>query len=321
MKTFNKRNIYKAGEDSEEVILSVVLLTYNHERYIRTCLESIVLQKTSFKYELIVGDDASTDRTPEVILEYAAKYPDIVVPVLREKNVGAVANLVGLLKMAKGRYIAGCEGDDFWTDNKKLELQFRFLERRKDHIACSHDIETVNEDGTPADKQKINWISPNRHYRLKDYKGIMLPGHPVALVFRNIFKTQEDPNRLLDFHTSIADRTLAVMLSVRGKIYRADRKMAAYRLHSSNKTNMTNSIYNNLRSYLIDYELNEKIEEYIYTKLHKRISFAGFRWKLFIKLGIKTLLKLSEGSLDNFKKVAILHTKWCVGGHKKERSW
>ena len=103
------------------------------------------------------------------------------------------------------------------------------------------------------------------------------------------FKTQEDPNRLLDFHTSIADRTLAVMLSVRGKIYRADRKMAAYRLHSSNKTNMTNSIYNNLRSYLIDYELNEKIEEYIYTKLHKRIRFAGFRWKLFIKLGIKDL--------------------------------
>ena len=83
MKTFSKRNIYKAGEDTDEVILSVVLLTYNHERYIRTCLESIVLQKTSFKYELIVGDDASTDRTPEVILEYAAKYHDIVVPVLR----------------------------------------------------------------------------------------------------------------------------------------------------------------------------------------------------------------------------------------------
>ena len=207
MNTCNKTSRYKAWEDEGDVILSVVLLAYNHEKYIRNCLESIVSQKTTFKYELIVGDDASTDRTPEVILEYAAKYPDIVVPVLREKNIGAVANLVGLLKMAKGRYIAGCEGDDFWTDNRKLELQFRFLEKRKDHIACSHDIETVNEDGTSADKQKLNWISPNRHYSLKDYKGIMLPGHPVALVFRNIFKTQEDPNRLLDFHTSIADRT------------------------------------------------------------------------------------------------------------------
>ena len=247
-----------------------------------------------------------------MILEYAAKYPDIVVPVLREKNIGAVANLVGLLKMAKGRYIAGCEGDDFWTDNKKLELQFRFLERRKDHIACSHDIEIVNEDGTSADKQKINWISPNRHYRLKDYKGIMLPGHPVALVFRNIFKTQEDPNRLLDFHTSIADRTLAVMLAVRGKIYRADRKMAAYRLHSSNKTNMTNSIYNNLRSYLIDYELNEKIEEYIYTKLHKRISFAGFRWKLFIKLGIKTILRFNVNTFKIYRKLFKMHIKWLL---------
>lgn len=321
MKTFSKRNIYKAGEDTDEVILSVVLLTYNHERYIRTCLESIVLQKTSFKYELIVGDDASKDKTPEIILEYAAEYPDIVVPVIREKNLGAVANLADLLKIAKGKYIAGCEGDDYWMDNNKLQLQVEFLEKKKDYIACSHDIVIVNEDGTPADKQYLTWISKTRDYSLKDYKGIMLPGHPVALVFRNIFKTEEDPDILLDFHTAIADRTLAVILSIRGKIYRMNKKMAAYRLHSSNKTNMTNSIYNNLRSYLIDYELNEKIEEYIYTKLHKRISFAEFRWKLFIKLGIKTLLKLSEGSLDNFKKVAILHAKWCVGGHKKERSW
>jgi hypothetical protein len=88
--------------------------------------------------------------------------------------------------------------------------------------------------------------------------------------------------------------------------------MAAYRLHSSNKTNMTNSIYNNLRSYLIDYELNEKIEEYIYTKLHKRISFAGFRWKLFIKLGIKTILRFNVNTFKIYRKLFKMHIKWLL---------
>ena len=321
MKTCNKTAIYEAQKDADDIMLSVVLLTYNHEKYIRTCLESIISQKTTFKFELIVGDDASTDQTAKVILEYAALYPDIVIPVIREKNIGAVANLVELLKIARGKYIAGCEGDDYWTNSNKLELQFRFLEEKEDYIACSHDIEIVNEDGTLADKQYLTWISPARDYSLKDYKGILLPGHPVALVFRNIFKEEEDPGVLLDFHTLIADRSLAVMLAVRGRIYRLDKIMAAYRLHSNSGESMTANIYTNVGSYLIDYEINEKIESYIYRKLKRIVSYDRYRWKLFIKLGIKTILRFPGSSWSNYKKVFLLHAKWCINRFKKERLW
>ena len=310
MKTCNKTAIYEAQKDADDIMLSVVLLTYNHEKYIRTCLESIISQKTTFKFELIVGDDASTDQTAKVILEYAALYPDIVVPVIRKKNIGAVANLVELLKIARGKYIAGCEGDDYWTNSNKLEFQFRFLEEKEDYIACSHDIEIVNEDGTLADKQYLTWISPARDYSLKDYKGILLPGHPVALVFRNIFKEEEDPGVLLDFHTSIADRTLAVMLAVRGRIYRLDKIMAAYRIHVGKGTNMTNNIYGEFDSCLIDYTMNDRITKYLSKMSGKNIDFVLYRWKIVIKVGIKTVIYFNKNNLSTYIKLLKLHFRW-----------
>jgi len=306
------------NSSQDEIVLSVVLLTYNHAKYIRKCLESIISQKTSFRFELIIGDDASDDNTADIVLEYAALYSDLIIPVIRKQNVGAVKNLADLLKVARGRYISGCEGDDYWTDEQKLEIQFNFLENHPEYIACSHDIIIIDENGSLCENQKLNWITAKRHYQLKDYKGIMLPGHPVALVFRNIFKNDENPNSLLDFHDSIADRTIVIMLAVRGNIYRINREMAAYRKHSTGGKNLTNSIYNDFNSYLIDYRLNEKIEKYIYKILNKKIIFSTFRWKLFFKSTIKTVLKFSDYSLKVYFLLFNLHIRWVIDKFNEE---
>ena len=184
------------------------------------------------------------------------------------------------------------------------------MEDKEEYIACSHDIEIVNEDGTLADKQYLTWISPARDYSLKDYKGILLPGHPVALVFRNIFKEEEDPGVLLDFHTLIADRSLAVMLAVRGRIYRLDKIMAAYRIHVGKGKNMTNNIYGEFDSCLVDYTMNDRITKYLSKVSGKNIDFVLYRWKIVIKVGIKTVIYFNKKNLSTYIKLLKLHFRW-----------
>ena len=139
---------------SREIKVSVVCLAYNHEKYIRECLDSIVNQKTSFKYEIIINDDASTDNTANIIREYEKKYPEIIKATYQEENQyskGVNITEEILLKNATGKYVAFCECDDKWTDSKKLQRQYEYMEV---HPKCSmcvhntvmHDLNGIRED-------------------------------------------------------------------------------------------------------------------------------------------------------------------------------
>jgi glycosyltransferase involved in cell wall biosynthesis len=113
--------------------VSVCVVTYNQEKYIRQCLQSIVEQETDFDFEVIVGDDCSTDGTRSVIRAFVVKYPDIVNPIFRDTNIGAMNNFADILSVANGNYIALCEGDDYWTDPLKLQKQVDFLEAHPEY--------------------------------------------------------------------------------------------------------------------------------------------------------------------------------------------
>lgn len=119
-----------------EPLVSIKCLTYNHEPYIRQCLEGFVMQKTNFKFEAIVHDDASTDKTADVIKEYAEKYPDIIKPIYEienqySKHDGSLNRIMNA--HLRGKYIAMCEGDDYWIDPLKLQKQVLFLERHQEY--------------------------------------------------------------------------------------------------------------------------------------------------------------------------------------------
>ena len=123
------------------VEVSVLCITYNHEEYIRTALESLINQKTSFRYEVIVHDDASTDGTASIVREYADKYPDLIKPVLQSNNQyskGVDIIRTCILNYAEGKYIAFCEGDDCWIDENKLEKQYLLMEKTPSVDICSH---------------------------------------------------------------------------------------------------------------------------------------------------------------------------------------
>lgn len=122
----------------EQIVVSILCTAYNHESYIRQCLDGFVMQKTNFKFEAIVHDDASTDNTASVIREYAEKYPDIIVPIYQIENQFRKTNIYStyLYPKSRGKYIAICEGDDYWTDPYKLQKQVDFLEANPDCSFC-----------------------------------------------------------------------------------------------------------------------------------------------------------------------------------------
>ena len=151
-------------ENKDEIIVSVYCLAYNHEKYIKSALEGFVNQITNFRYEVIIHDDASTDGTAAIIREYETKYPDIIKPIYQKENQyskGISILYSFILPKARGKYIAICEGDDYWTDPHKLQIQFDALETHSECSLCVHRVQCHNEDDT----YNLRSI-PEKEYRL-----------------------------------------------------------------------------------------------------------------------------------------------------------
>ena len=125
----------KTGID-DTVRVSVCMVAYNQKDYIAQAIESVLMQKTNFKFQLIVGDDASTDGTTEIIQKYAKKYPDIIKPIFHKKNEGPFNNSKSVYQAAKTEFVAILDGDDYWTDPLKLQDQIDFLDENKDFNIC-----------------------------------------------------------------------------------------------------------------------------------------------------------------------------------------
>ncbi|MEA5053785.1 MAG: glycosyltransferase, partial [Propionicimonas sp.] len=131
------------GDGPAEV--TVVCITYQHEDYIAAALDSFLSQQTSFRFQVYVGEDCGTDRTADIIRDYAERYPDVIVPFIRESNLGAQRNLIDMCQRAGTKYIAFCEGDDYWIDEHKLQKQHDYMESHPEFSGCFHNtrIETA----------------------------------------------------------------------------------------------------------------------------------------------------------------------------------
>lgn len=155
--------------------VAVICVTYNHERYIADALEGFVRQKTSFPFRVFVGDDCSTDKTPEIILSYAEKYPHVIIPVLRKRNITAGRNWEDLVARTSEEYLAFCDGDDYWTDPLKLQKQYDYMEAHPELRSCFHDalisVETSDgkwfqsKDYGNTEDGKLLWPSGNKRFR------------------------------------------------------------------------------------------------------------------------------------------------------------
>lgn len=136
--------------ENKDIMVTVFCTTYNHEKYIRQCLDGFVMQKTNFKYEVIIHEDASTDHTADIIKECEKKYPEIIKPIYENENQykkGIDYVEMFCLNNAKGKYIALCEGDDFWVDEYKLQKQFDSMEKNPSCKLCICKVRAVQETG------------------------------------------------------------------------------------------------------------------------------------------------------------------------------
>ena len=140
-----------------KVMVSIICNVYNHEKYVREALESFVMQKTDFAYEVLVHDDASTDHSADIIREYEKQYPDIMKPIYQTVNQYSKCSITRTYQVprAKGKYIAFCEGDDFWNDPYKLQKQFDEMEKHPEIDMCAHAAYELRG------KRIVNIIAPS----------------------------------------------------------------------------------------------------------------------------------------------------------------
>ena len=219
-----------------EIKLSVIFITYNHEKYVEKALRSVCEQETDFPFEVVVGEDCSTDSTREILKRVADEYPDKVRLLFREKNFGRpTLNVYNTTMECRGEYLAYLEGDDYWTDDHKLMKQVTFLEEHPEYIACTHDCVMVDENSDEiTDKERLavgDLYKWSGRFTYDDYKHSgKWPGHYASVVSRNIYREGKfDYTILYRAHDFVDDALILLFLLIQGDIYRMDDKMSAWR--------------------------------------------------------------------------------------------
>lgn len=223
-------------QNNENPSVSICCIAYNHEPYIRDCLEGFVMQRTNFPFEVLIHDDASTDHTADIIREYEAKYPDIIKAVCQTENQYSQGVNVGMktLDRVRTKYIAFCEGDDFWCDPQKLQMQFDFMESHPDCSACFCGQYVLNEFehritpmGFPAAPFPTD---------MREAQRVILSGRHPFFTAANFFRTAAWSRIRSAFEEDIkdapmGDRQLFFHLAGVGKIGYICRRMTVYRRH------------------------------------------------------------------------------------------
>lgn len=213
------------------MMVSVVCQTYNHEKYIAECLESLVTQKVNFRYEILVHDDASTDKTADIIRDFEKEYPVLIKPIYQRVNQWSLGNKVfsGIqLPRCTGKYIAICEGDDYWTDPLKLQKQVDLLERHIEYSMCFHNVIEHWDDGQKEDCCFSNIV--DREYSgLEIYKNWIVP--TASVVFRRSILESGCSDCFLNPHFIYGDIVLFLLAASCGKIMGMKEVMSVYRRH------------------------------------------------------------------------------------------
>ena len=240
-------------------LVSVITITYNHEPYIAKTIEGVLMQQVNFPIEFIIAEDCSTDKTRNIVLDYANRYPEQIKVITSEGNVGAEANERRALLAARGKYIAFCEGDDYWTDPLKLQKQVDFLENNPEYSACFHrfrDYDVKNDI-----LKECGWddlFNENAKGFIIDSSETMLsqslPLLPVAIVFR---KDAFDLSLALQYKY-YRDFHLFYHLLEKGKGF-------LFSFYGATRNLQQGGIFHSLSTYE-KYQLNILIAEEVYKK-------------------------------------------------------
>lgn len=252
-------------QPEEPIMVSICCIVYNHAPYLHQCFDGFVMQKTTFPIEILVHDDASTDGSADIIREYTAKYPHLFKPVYQtenqySKNVPICATFQ--YPRAKGKYIAMCEGDDYWTDPYKLQKQVDFMEKYLQYVLCFHDATIIDSNGVVLNNSKIArnmGLDKCRDWTSFELMCGWTPPTPSVLFRKN------DIDRVLSLipnNIICGDTVLASLLGQFGSgKYLSEIRNSVCRVHNGGVWQMKSDIYKITNAY---------ITNCILQKLHKK---------------------------------------------------
>lgn len=314
----NEIEIMKSWQgDLESPIVSVCCITYNHRNYISEALDSFLQQETNFPFEILVHDDASTDGTVSILQEYRQQYPGIIKLILQTENQYTKIPIISprfVWPKARGKYIAVCEGDDYWTDENKLQKQFDFLEKNKEYSMYAHAVEIQNET---IDKEPfyptVEWNKSKNDF-LDVLNNHFIPT-PSIMLKNEIDDFPYAKNNYKNLRAG--DMAIELFMLCKGFCYFDTKPMAVYRNHDRGITKQKishlkivkhfNSLYkiiNTYSNYVYNQEITLKLEELNYSHLvnltsDKKIIEA---FNIFLISNIKTKVKFLKKVLKKVLK-------------------
>jgi len=264
---------------TSELMVSVCCITYNHEKYIAQALDGFLMQKTNFKFEILIGEDGSTDDTKKIIEDYCNRYPGLVQLISHSPNKGAIRNQIDILGRAKGKYIAMCDGDDFWTDPTKLQKQVDFLENNEDYVICCHYSKVID------DYDNLVYVKDAPVSLEFQYNDVLLGKREetriCSLMIRNIAEAKGalEKSWFLDAYGADTLFKLSALANTGKKIYVLPEVMACYRLHTGGIWSMIDP---KVRKSRMVSDFNLTIKNFKYSSLQKRQLFKIYLKQYFL---------------------------------------
>jgi glycosyltransferase involved in cell wall biosynthesis len=305
-------------------IVSVRIMAYQNAPYIKECIDSVLMQKTDFPFEICIGEDGSTDGTREICLDYQDKYPDIVKVFLWDRTLPehkamppARYNFINTIKKCQGKYIALLDGDDYWTDPLKLFKQVNILEQHPSIVLCHHwhkfgvyDKYTYKEQtiNTRGQGYLKNAVTTSKELFTNDLR-IKIR----TMLFRNIFSSREIPDFF--YKAKFGDLALAFILGKEGEFYFIDEEMAVYRQLEGGILNKYNQgktkeeqLENRLKDLILVWDLADSYYDSLYESYYKNTVNHFYRNILLNqKNSIKVIIRCI---IHNIRRITKPDNKW-----------
>ncbi len=210
-----------------EVKVSVLMTTYNHDKYITDSINSILMQKVDFDYEIVIGEDCSTDNTREILLQFKDQYPEKIKLFLHEKNVGMHVNFECIFNACRGDYIAVLEGDDYWTSDNKLQKQVDLFESNFEVVECFHKVKTVYENDDKKSHIFPDFLKRNVFYLNDVISDFFIP--TLSIMFK---KSAINTLPKCFYDVKNPDWLIHILCAEKGNIVYIDEVMGVYRVHA-----------------------------------------------------------------------------------------
>lgn len=307
-----------------DVKVSICCLVYNHEKYLRQCLEGFINQKTNFKYEVLIHDDASTDNSREIIKEYVGKYPEIFKPLYQQENQTSKGKKVSYefqYPRITGKYVAWCEGDDYWTDEMKLQKQYDMLEQYAEKVFCTHIVRIVTESGELMERTFPGSTDLPMHIESEEWVSMLLGDFSYPFQTSSYFARADVLKKFLNNYpdfikkAKVGDTPLMLLYATFGGCIFLREEMSCYRRQSNGSWSrrMRTNMDMKMRTILAEiamYKEYDVFTERKYTDLIKKACLrAEFKY-LQVKKEYGELLK--KEYRDLFSKLSIKERLYII---------